>query len=404
MEKAQGGAEMIITNETLQALRTMVRGEFAAQFAALEADPIYKKLATIVPSNTNSNTYGWLGQFPQLREWVGQRVVKDISESAYAIINKKFEATLGVKRTDIEDDNLGIYRPLAAHMAFEVERFFSQAIADLLADGFSSLCYDGQPFFDTDHPVYPNADGSGAAGAVSNIVGSPGASGKPWFLLSLNGPLKPVLLQQRTSPELDEITDPKNDIVFMLDEYLYGVRWRGNFGYGLWQQAAASRLDLTPATYEAARLAMRSFRRDGGTPLGIIPTHLVVDPSNEAAARALLEMQFNSGGGSNPNYHTAELIVVAWTSSNANLSALSLSTGTLSPAFDPAVTEYLVDVGNGVSSITVTGTAAESGAGISAASGAAQSLNVGYNPIAITVTAQNGAVKTYTVTVIRAAA
>ncbi|MDR2663793.1 MAG: Mu-like prophage major head subunit gpT family protein, partial [Treponema sp.] len=122
---------MIITNETLQALRTMIRGEFAAQMAALGAGPVYKLLATIIPSNTASNTYGWLGQFPQLREWVGSRVARDISESAYAIVNKKYEATLEVKRTDIEDDNLGIYRTLAASMAFEVERFFNQSITDL---------------------------------------------------------------------------------------------------------------------------------------------------------------------------------------------------------------------------------------------------------------------------------
>ncbi|MDR2663644.1 MAG: Mu-like prophage major head subunit gpT family protein [Treponema sp.] len=393
---------MIITNETLQALRTMVRGEFAAQMAAPGASPVYKKLATIVPSNTGSNTYGWLGQFPQLREWVGARVVKDIAEGAYAIVNKKYEATLEVKRTDIEDDNLGIYRPLAAHMAFEVERFFNQSVADLMADGFNGLCYDGQPFFDTEHPVYPSPDGTGDPRGVSNILGSPGASGKSWFLVSLAGPLRPFILQQRSAPEVEEITDPKNDAVFMRDVYLYGIRCRGNFGYGLWQQAVASRLDLTPSNYEAARLVMRSFRRDGGAPLGMIPTHLVVDPSNEAAARALLEMQFSSGGGSNPNYHTAELLVVDWTSSNANLKTLTVSAGTLSPAFDPAVTSYAVNVAATVSSITVTGTPAESGAGVSANNGAAQSLATGPNVITITVTAQNGAVKTYTVTVTRA--
>jgi phage major head subunit gpT-like protein len=382
----------------------MVRGEFAVQMAALGADPVYKKLASIIPSNTNSNTYGWLGQFPQLREWVGSRVVRDMAESSYAITNKKYESTLEVKRTDIEDDNLGVYRTLSAHMAFEVERFFNQSIADLLADGFNGLCYDGQPFFDAEHPVYPNTDGTGDPGAISNIVGSAGASGKTWFLVSLAGPLRPFILQQRSAPELDEITDPKNDAVFMRDVYLYGIRYRGNFGYGLWQQAVASRLDLTPANYEAARLAMRSFRRDGGAPLGMRPTHLAVDPSNEAAARALLEMQFNSGGGSNPNYHTAELLVVDWTSSNANLKALAVSAGTLSPAFDPAITSYAVNVANGVSSITITGTPAESGAGLSATSGASQSLEVGANVIAIAVTAQNGAVKTYTVTVNRAAA
>jgi hypothetical protein len=273
-----------------------------------------------------------------------------------------------------------------------------------MADGFNGLCYDGQPFFDTEHPVYPNTDGSGDPKAVSNIVGNSGASGRTWFLLSLAGPLRPFILQQRSAPELDEITDPKNDAVFMRDVYLYGIRCRGNFGYGLWQQAAASRQDLTPENYEAARLAMRSFRRDGGAPLGIIPTHLVVDPSNEAAGRALLEMQFIPGGGSNPNYHTAELLVVDWTSSNANLKALTVSAGTLSPTFNPAVTEYAVSVASGVSSITVTGTPAESGAGVSANSGAAQSLVTGANVITITVTAQNGRVKTYTVTVTRAAA
>jgi hypothetical protein len=239
---------------------------------------------------------------------------------------------------------------------------------------------------------------------MSNIVGSSGASGRTWFLLSLAGPLRPFILQQRSAPELDEITDPKNDAVFMRDVYLYGIRYRGNFGYGLWQQAVASRLDLDPANYAAARLAMRSFRRDGGAPLGMNPTHLVVDPTNEAAARALLEMQFTAGGGSNPNYHTAELLVVDWTSSNANLKALTVSAGTLSPAFDPAVTEYAVSVASGVSSITVTGTPAESGAGVSANSGAAQSLATGANVITITVTAQNGRVKAYTVTVTRAAA
>jgi phage major head subunit gpT-like protein len=382
----------------------MVRGEFAAQMAALGAEAVYQRLATVILSNTGSNTYGWLGQFPQMREWVGERVVRDIAESAYTIVNKTYEATLEVKRTDIEDDNLGIYRPLAASMAFESERFFSQSIADLMADGFNGLCYDGQPFFDTEHPVYPNTDGTGGPGAASNIAGSPGASGRPWFLLSLAGPLRPFIIQRRSDPELDEITDPKNSAVFMRDVYLYGIRYRGNFGYGLWQQAVASRLDLDPDSYNAARLAMRSFRRDGGAPLGMRPTHLVVDPSNEAAARALLEMQFNSGGGSNPNYHTAELLVVDWTSSNANLKALTVSSGSLSPAFDPAVTGYAVSVANSVSSVTVTGTPAEGGAGLSAASGAAQSLAVGANVITISVTAQNGTVKAYTVTVTRASA
>jgi phage major head subunit gpT-like protein len=36
---------------------------------------------------------------------------------------------------------------------------------------------------------------------------------------------------------------------------------------------------------------MQTFKRDGGDPMGIRPTHLVVDPANEAAARKILETQ-----------------------------------------------------------------------------------------------------------------
>ena len=302
---------MIITNQTLQNLRTMVRGEFSTQMAALIAsNPVYKKLATEIISNTRSNTYGWLADFPALREWIGDRVIKDMAESSYAIVNKKYEATLGVDRADIEDDNLGIYRTRAQAQAQAVISFFETSIAALLKNGFTGLCYDGQKFFDESHPVYPNKDGTGTAEEVSNIVGS--GSGKPWFLLSLSGVLKPFILQQRSAPEMDEITDTKNDTVFMKDKYLYGIRWRGNFGYGFWQQAVASKEALTAANYEAARLCMQTMQRDGGDPMGIIPTHLVVDPTNEAAARKILETQFIGGGNTNTNFHTAELIVSPW--------------------------------------------------------------------------------------------
>jgi phage major head subunit gpT-like protein len=96
----------------------------------------------------------------------------------------------------------------------------------------------------------------------------------------------------------------------MKDKYMYGIRYRGSFGYGLWQQAIGSKAPLTAANYEAARLAMQTLKRDGGDPLGIVPTHLIVGPTNEAAARAILSKELINGGESNPNYHTAELLVV----------------------------------------------------------------------------------------------
>ncbi|MCG9967266.1 cadherin-like beta sandwich domain-containing protein [Pelotomaculum terephthalicicum JT] len=96
-------------------------------------------------------------------------------------------------------------------------------------------------------------------------------------------------------------------------------------------------------------------------------------------------------------------------SSNANLSGLAVDSYALTPAFDAAVTTYSVSVPNAVYSVEITATVADAGAflkigGADAASGVAQTvddLDVGDNPVDITVTAADGTAKSYTLTVKR---
>lgn len=303
----------ILNTTTLNNLRTTIRGEFNIAFKNANANSLYKRLATTIVSSSKTNTYDWLGKFPQMREWVGQRVVKDMTESSYQITNKKYEATLGVDRADIEDDNLGLYSTIAQSMGQEANDFLDRGVAALLKDGFASLCYDGQHFFDDEHPVYPNADGTGTAALVSNIYKkTENDSGNPWFLLSLNKELKPFILQNRTGMEMDAITDNKNENVFMKDQYLYGIRYRGNRGYGLWQQAVASKAALDADSFEAALAKMMSFKRDGGDPMGITPTTLLVPPSLRSAAKKVIDRLTLENGEGNINYKAVEIIVNPW--------------------------------------------------------------------------------------------
>ncbi|SFT59959.1 putative Ig domain-containing protein [Mesorhizobium sp. YR577] len=99
------------------------------------------------------------------------------------------------------------------------------------------------------------------------------------------------------------------------------------------------------------------------------------------------------------------------TSNDASLSSLSVSAGTLNPAFAPSTTGYTVSVPSPVSSLTLTPTAADTGAtitvnGQSVTSGSASSgisLATGDTAITAVVTAQDGTTtRTYTVTVTRA--
>lgn len=88
-------------------------------------------------------------------------------------------------------------------------------------------------------------------------------------------------------------------------------------------------------------------------------------------------------------------------SSNNKLSSLSVSGGyTLSPSFSASKTAYTVSVPSTVSSIKISASKADSSASISGTG--TMSLKTGKNTKTIKVTAENGSVKNYTVTVTRA--
>ena len=295
---------MIINSANLQALRVGFQSAFKA---ALEAAPSqYTRVATVVPSTTKEERYGWLGKAPSMREWLGQRVVQNMSEFDYSIKNKDFELTIGVGRNDIQDDNLGVYGPLFNEMGQSAGSHPDQLTYALLKAGFASNCYDGQYFFDTDHTYID------AAGAVQTWANTDGGAGTPWFLLSTKRALKPLIFQERQKPTFVAKDNPNDDNVFMNKEFIYGVDGRWNVGYGFPQMAWGSKQTLDGTSYGTARAAMMGFKGDGGRPLGIVPDLLVVPPSLESNARKLLNSEYGTGGVTNEWKGTAELLVVPW--------------------------------------------------------------------------------------------
>jgi phage major head subunit gpT-like protein len=117
------------------------------------AEPEWNKIAMMVSSGSSENRYKWMERFPAMRKWVGEKVVKQLKGQGYTIINDDFEATIEVDRNDIEDDTLGIYGPEAEMAGYSAAHLPDELVFDLVNAGFVELCYDGQPFFDTDHPV-----------------------------------------------------------------------------------------------------------------------------------------------------------------------------------------------------------------------------------------------------------
>ena len=100
---------MIITPQALRGIYTAFNTVFNKAFEGQH--PTYEKVATVVPSTSESETYAWLGDIPGMREWIGEREIQNLSGSAYTIKNKDFELTVGVDRNAVEDDKIGLYNP-----------------------------------------------------------------------------------------------------------------------------------------------------------------------------------------------------------------------------------------------------------------------------------------------------
>lgn len=292
---------MEVNAQNLAGMRTGFNTIYNQFFEAVT--PTRNKVAMEVPSMTAENDYRWMGKLARMKEWIGPRQIQNLSQSGYVIRNKSFENTVSVDRDNIEDDTYGVYNPAIGDLGQTSAELPDELVWSLMGSGFSATCYDGQNFFDTDHPVL---DENGAEQSVSNFQGG---SGTAWYLLDVTRAIKPLVYQSRRAAQFVAKDNPTDERVFMNKEFTYGVDMRCNAGFGLWQLAYSSKQTLNETNYAAARAAMMEMTGDHGRPLRINPTLLVVPPSLESVGLKMLKAENDAAGATNVYRNTADLHV-----------------------------------------------------------------------------------------------
>ncbi|MCO5083392.1 MAG: Mu-like prophage major head subunit gpT family protein [Rhizobiaceae bacterium] len=289
----------VITAALLEAAQRGFKTSFQIGFDGHKA--LLESVATVVPSTAGVEDYGWLNTIPKLREWIGDRHVHGLGTKQYSIRNRKFELTIGVLRDDIEDDKLGLYSKRFEMMGQSASSHPDEIVFELINSAFATNCYDGQYFFDTDHPV-------GKDGNVASVSNMQSGSAEKWILADLSKPLKPFIFQKRRDYEFNSLDNANaTESVFMRDEYKYGINARVAAGFGFWQMAFGSKATLDATNLRAAYTAMTKFADDEGRPLGIRPTHLIVGPTNQFTARDIL-LSEQISGSTNTNRNLVSLI------------------------------------------------------------------------------------------------
>lgn len=142
-----------------------LRSEFFNRFDSTTSH--FQDLSTRIQSNSDSETYKWLGSMPRMREWGTGRVAKGLRTESYSVENLKYESTLEVDRDEISDDKTGQIRIRVAELADRAATHKDFLISQLLINGETSgfNSYDGVSFFNSAHV-------SGSSGSQDNQLSS----------------------------------------------------------------------------------------------------------------------------------------------------------------------------------------------------------------------------------------
>lgn len=162
---------MDLTPANLSALRTQYSQIFQESF--LLQDVLWPKVCQLVTSKSESETHVWMDRIPQLRQWVGDRILQNASLRDYILSNLPYELTIALDQFRIEDNKIASFEPTVRMVAEQSKKWpdtlLFTATTGALAAGSTAITYDGVPFFSTSHPV--NIDNA-SMGTQSNYAAS----------------------------------------------------------------------------------------------------------------------------------------------------------------------------------------------------------------------------------------
>lgn len=286
----------VIKPERIKQLETDIKMNFQLGQEHKKVDKSHERFTMTVPSNSASNTYEWLGEMPGVNEWVGPRKLGNVQMFAYEVHNKAWEASVQVTEMELMNNQLAGKYLNAQALGQRIESHPAALSFLALASGHLNTCYDGQNFFDKEHPVFANNDGTGAVTKVSNNDVGEDPDALAWFLLDTSDIIQPIVFQPRTSVRF--MTNGRTDeseAFFMEKIIKFGADYYGNVGYGLWCKAYRSTQPLTAENIEKAYVEMTNWKANGGENLGVAPDLLVIPSLMKFDAAKILKSKFIDG-------------------------------------------------------------------------------------------------------------
>lgn len=145
-----------------------LRADFMKAYKAIE-NSLILQAAMFVPSSAESEKFGWLGQAPTMQEFKDEKIPKGLLDFDYTIRNVPYEATIAVDKFALRNDQLGAVQTRIRDLAARAKNFPVKLLIELIKNGTTELCYDGQAFFSASHS-------EGSSGTQSNLLNGSGVT------------------------------------------------------------------------------------------------------------------------------------------------------------------------------------------------------------------------------------
>lgn len=161
----------MVTKAQFSAAITGLRADLAKMLQSAPA-PDWEMLTTKLPSGTLIESHEWLGQYPQMHEWIGNKIIEGMFAHDFSVRNRDYEATIEVDRDLIDDARLETVKPRLQQMAAAAKEWPIPHIWSLIENATSATlaaCYDGKALVSATHE-------EGDSGVQTNIVSGAGVT------------------------------------------------------------------------------------------------------------------------------------------------------------------------------------------------------------------------------------
>ncbi len=277
---------MEITQGNLEAVFTGLKATFNESVQTTEQERI-SRLMEVVPSSTGTEKYPVATLLGDLEEVLDEVTITSIGTFVQSVPNRTFARIVQVRRDDVADDNIGVYRPGVRQLGRRAALYPLRLGAEVLLSGLTDEWIDGTTVFADDHEWVGGLSWSNrsdaaldadnfesAVSALETRVGPDGAplglqpdllvcgpsnraaaegilevqyldgggsnrhykkcdllvlsrfgSSAAWFVMDTD-PVRPMVLQDREGPEFTAKDSPDDADAFYRELYAYKARRR----------------------------------------------------------------------------------------------------------------------------------------------------------------------------------